>query len=447
MIAHRINRGFDIRIAGKPEATLSNADEPQKVAVLTADFLGIKPKLLVREGGRVRTGDPVFLDKNDRDTLYLSPATGRVSQVLLGERRALRRVEITLEGSEVFADLPAADLHGDRAAIVAAIKQAGLWPLIRQRPVGKIADGSRTPQAIYINGMDSEPLAADPAFACRGMAADLQVGVDLLRALCAGKICLCVRAGEQSSDFSSLNGIEQHSFAGPHPAGLVGTHIANIDPLRSDEIAWYLKAQELALLGQWQRTGQFPTHRVIAVAGTEAPSRGYFRVRNGSSLQALTGGERMEDGQRLINGTVLNGRLAPADGFLGHYAQTLTIMPSGGDQRDLFGWMLPQFGKHSASRSVWSWLMPKKEYDLDARLHGGHRAIVDIGAMQRVMPIDILPSQLIRSIQAGDIEEAMSLGLLEVTEEDMALCTFVDPCKLDVGRVIRQGLDLYETEG
>jgi Na+-transporting NADH:ubiquinone oxidoreductase subunit A len=279
------------------------------------------------------------------------------------------------------------------------------------------------------------------------MAPDLQVGVDLLKALCSGKIYLCVRGRSQSAEFDGLKGVEQHSFTGPHPSGLVGTHISCIDPLSSSEIIWYLKAQELALLGQWQRAGRFPTQRVIAVSGSEAPKRGYLRVRSGSSLDVLTGGIQMTEGQRIVNGTILNGRIAPTDGFLGQYAQTLTIIPSGAGKRDLFGWLLPQFGKHSASRSVWSWLMPKKEYALDARLNGGHRAIVDIGAMERVMPLDILPSQLIRSIQANDIEEAMSLGLLEVTEEDMALCTFVDPCKLDVGRVIRQGLDLYQAEG
>ena len=226
MISHRIYKGLDIRIAGKPEPTLRDAPEPQQVAVLTGDFLGIKPKLLVREGDRVRTGDPVFLDKNDRSTCFLSPATGRVSQVLLGKRRALRRVEITLEGEEEFADLPPADLHGDRAAIVGAIKQAGLWPMIRQRPVGKIADGGGAPKAIYINGMDSEPLAADPAFACKGAAADLQAGSEVLQSLCSGKIYLCTRTGTQCADFDSLNGMEQHSFDGPHPAGLVGTHIS-----------------------------------------------------------------------------------------------------------------------------------------------------------------------------------------------------------------------------
>ncbi len=448
MITHRIKKGFDVRLAGVAERSLKEAAEPAVVAILAKEFLSIKPKLLVREGDKVRSGDPLFMDKRDRQTMFLSPATGTVTKIFLGPRRRLRRVEVTQEGNEEFADLPAAQLDGgDRASVVAAIKAAGLWQLIRQRPVGKIANGEIEPKAIYVNAMDTEPLAADPVFATQGAAEDLQAGIAVLKALCSGKIYVTLAAGSQPAEYSGLQGVELHGFEGPHPAGLVGTHIDRIDPIRAGEAVWYLKAQELRMLGQWQRSSQFPTHRVVAVAGSQAPERGYYRVRSGAALTVLTGGKVLGDQVRIVNGTALHGTAIEADSFLGSYAQTLTALPSGGDKRDFFGWLLPNFSKQSASRSTWSWLMPRKEYDLDDRLHGGPRGIVDIGASDRVMPLDILPTQLIRSIQANDIEEALSLGLLEVTEEDLALCTFVDPSKLDFGKVIRQGLDLYETEG
>jgi Na+-transporting NADH:ubiquinone oxidoreductase subunit A len=244
-----------------------------------------------------------------------------------------------------------------------------------------------------------------------------------------------------------LKDVDVHRFEGPHPSGLVGTHIDRIAPLKDGEVAWFLKAQEAVVLGAWVLSGHYPAMRTVAVSGSGAPSRQYFRVRQGASLLTLTGGKLVSDEFRVINGTVLNGEATDADGYLGFYANTVTILPEGGDRRDLFGWALPQFGKHSASRAVMSWLLPKKTYDMDTRLHGGPRAIVNIGAWERVMPLDIHPTYLVRAIQAGDIEEALSLGLLEVTEEDVALCTFVDPCKIEVGDIIRKGLDMYEEEG
>jgi Na+-transporting NADH:ubiquinone oxidoreductase subunit A len=452
MTTHTITKGFDLRLAGRAEPKLQPAPEPARVAVETAEFPGIKPKALVKDGDPVVTGQPLFLDKLDRDLVWCSPATGRVARVELGERRFLLRVVIenaaATGGKESFADLPKP--AGDRPALVKAIKQAGLWPLFRQRPLGKLVRGEREPVAIFVNGMDSAPLAADPAFAVQGRKADLQAGVDLLQKLlpAGGKVYLSLRAaGDHQSDLRDLRGVEVHDFRGPHPSGLTGTHISRIRPLQLGEIAYTLRAQDLARLGEWARTGRYPAQTVVAAAGSEAPARGYFRVRQGALASALTGGKPLAGDVRLIDGNVLHGRAIAADGHLGWYCTGLTVIPEGTGQRDLFGWALPQFGKLSHSRSVMSWLLPKREYVVDARLHGGHRPIVNIGAWERVMPLDILPSYLVRAIQANDVEEAVKLGLLEVTEEDVALCTFVDPCKIDVGKIVRQGLDLYEKEG
>jgi Na+-transporting NADH:ubiquinone oxidoreductase subunit A len=450
MTTYTIKKGFDLRLAGRPEPTLADAVEPASVCIETAEFPGIKPKALVKDGDLVKTGQPLFLDKLDRDLVWCSPVTGKVARMDFGERRFLLRLVIDnaaqAGGKEEFAEL--AKPTGDRDAVIKAIKNAGLWPLLRQRPVGKMANSQKEPVAIFVNGMDSAPLAADPVFATQGQKAALQAGVELLQKLTKGKVYLALRAGgDHQSEVRDLKGVEVHDFQGPHPSGLVGTHISRIRPLRSGEVAWTVTLQDLARLGEWARTGRYPSKTVVALSGSAAPVRKYFRVRQSSLVASLTGGKPIPGDVRVINGTVLHGNVTPADGYLGFYNKTVTAIPEGTDQRDLFGWAVPAFGKLSWHRSVFSWLAPKKEYVVDARLNGGHRPIVNIGAWEAVTALDIHPSYLVRAIQANDVEEAVKLGLLEVTEEDVALCTFVDPCKIDVGQVIRQGLDMYEKEG
>lgn len=451
MSNHTIKAGFDIRLRGVPLPRVDQAAEPSLVGVQPSEFPDLKAKLVVKEGEQVKTGDVLFFDKKDPDTRFLSPATGQVTRVVLGQRRAPRLVEIRPAAAEDFAEI--ATVSPDEVArlgrdeLIVRIKQAGLWRLLRQRPVGKACKADSVPVAIYVNGMDTEPLAADPAVAVSGLGAELQAGIDLLGALTSGMVRLTVRGDRTVPDeFRDLQGIETHTFRGPHPAGLVGTHIHRIAPLGDGEVAWFLKAQEAAVLGAWVLSGRYPAMRTVAVVGTAAPQAQYYRVRQGAVLTTLTGGEVLGEQVRVINGTVLTGVATESEGYLGFFANTLTALPQTED-RDMFGWALPQFGKHSASRSVMSWLMPKREYTLDTRMHGGPRAIVNIGAWERVMPLDIYPTYLVRAIQANDLVEALDLGLLEVTEEDVALCTFVDPCKIEVGEVIRRGLDMYEAEG
>ena len=451
MKTHTIKRGFDIRLAGVPEAKLDPAVEPKRVGVAPPEFPDLRAKVVVAEGDEVKTGDVLFFDKTDPDVQFLSPATGTVSTVELGPRRAPQSVEITLSGDDDFATIETVDRKDlatiERGELITKLKKSGLWPLLRQRPVGKLCKADSVPAAIYVNGMDTEPLSADPAVACMGLGAELQAGVDLLRRLTEGKVYLTVNADRAVPyEFGALKGVEVHGFSGPHPAGLVGTHIFHVAPLGEGQVVWCLKAQQAAVLGAWVLGGQYPTMRTVAVSGTGAPSRQYYRVRQGAPLSTLTGGQPVEGDFRLINGTVLSGVATHSEGLLGYYANTVTVLPAGTDKRDLFGWALPQLGKYSASRSFLSGILPKREYDLDARLNGGKRAMVNIGTWDKVVPLDIYPTYLVRAIQAGDIEEALNLGLLEVTEEDVALCTFSDPCKTEVGEIIRRGLDLYEKE-
>lgn len=454
MTTHTITKGFDLRLAGGPESAFADAPEPARVILETAEFPGIKPKVLVKEGDAVKTGQPIFLDKTDRDMVWCSPVTGKVARLDFGERRFLLRVVIdnaaASGGREEFAELPKPDLSktADRDALIKAIKGAGLWQLFRQRPFGKAPNAAKVPVAIFVNGMDTAPLAADPAYAVHGRKQDVQAGIDLLKHLTPGKIYLTLRAaGDHQSELRDLRHVEVHDFRGPHPSGLVGTHISRIHPLKAGETCWALRLQDLARLGEWARTGKYPSRTVVALSGSAAPTRRYYRVRQSAEVAALTGGKALGGDVRIIDGTVLHGTAIAPDAAIGYRCTTVTVIPEGTGQRDLFGWAMPGFGKLSASRSVFNWLLPKKEYVVDARLNGGHRPMVNIGAWENVTPLDIHPSYLVRAIEANDIEEAVKLGLLEVTEEDVALCTFVDPCKIDVGSVIRTGLDLFEKEG
>ncbi|MFN3244527.1 MAG: NADH:ubiquinone reductase (Na(+)-transporting) subunit A [Planctomycetota bacterium] len=448
MTTHKIKKGFDLPLAGRPEQVLADAAEPANVALETFEFAGIKPKVLVKEGDQVETGQPVYLNKVDRDIVWCAPATGTVKAIEFGPRRFLTRVVIETAASDKrHADLPKLPQDGSREDVVKAVKGAGLWPMFKQRPLGKMPVGDVAPVAIFVNGMDTAPLAGDPCFAVQGRSADLQAGIDVLKRLTDGKVYLALRAaGDHQSEVRGLGGVEVHDFDGPHPSGLVGTHIHEIQPLKQSEVAFAVSLVDVARIGAWARTGDYPTHTVVAVSGSEAPNRQYYRVRQGASLSVLTNGGAANGDVRCINGDVLNGFVVELDGFLGFGNRTVTLMQEGTDRRDMFGWAIPQFGKKLSNHAAVNFGLDKGEYTPDARLHGGHRPIVNIGSWEKVLPLDILPTFLVRAIQAKDLEEAIKLGLLEVTEEDVALCTFVDPCKIDVGEVIRQGLDMYEKE-
>ena len=317
MTTHKIKKGFDLPLSGRPQQVLADAAEPTHVALETFEFAGIKPKVLVKEGDPVETGQPVYLNKVDRDIVWCSPATGTVKAIEFGPRRFLTRVVI-----EVAADdkphegLPKLPQGAARDDVVKAIKGAGLWPMFKQRPLGKMPVGDAAPVAIFVNGMDTAPLAADPCFSAQGRAAHVQAGVDVLRQLTDGKVYLALRAaGDHQSELRALQGVEVHDFDGPHPSGLVGTHIHEIQPLKGSEVAFAISLTDVARLGEWAQTGSYPAHTVVAVAGSEAPQAQYFRVRQGAHLSVLCGGEVLTGDVRCINGDVLSGFVADPDGL------------------------------------------------------------------------------------------------------------------------------------
>lgn len=448
---HTIRQGLDIPLSGAPNTVVADSPSPATVALRTADIIGLKFKLSVNEGESVRQGQLLCRARQYPDIVFRAPAGGRIRTIRRGNRRAIEEIVIEPDnaaGSEefrVFSDADLADVPVDE--LRAVLLDSGLWPLIMQRPFGKIARPDSNPVAVFINAVATAPLAAQPDVLLMGRETDLAFGVRALSRFSSGKTYVSVHGNRPPvPGVSALKDVDSHTFYGPHPSGCTGVHIRVIQPLKRGETAWSVRAVDAADIGLFLRTGRFPAERIIALAGSEVEAPRYYRTRSGASLRSIIEGRIVKDRPvRMINGDVLTGTRTDIDAHLGLHQSMITVIPEG-TARDFMGWGMPGFKRYSAFRTFASALMPKRPVVLDTRLHGGVRPIVNIGQWEKVFPFDIYLSHLIRAIQAGDIQEAESLGLLELAEEDVALCAFVDPSKMEVTDIIRRGLDLYEAD-
>jgi len=449
-----IKRGYDIPIGGRAEPRIEQAPPPTEMALRPVDIRGIKPRLLISPGDTVSVGTPLVEDKNDPRILLTSPAAGTISTVNRGPRRRLDEVVIEIaEGEESYVEFPARtqeeiekDLEGSVA--ISNLLKAGLWPYFRQRPFSKVAAPDDKPQAIFVSAMETEPLLGDPTIMLQDHESEFKAGMAVLPKLTEGNVYLCI-AEDPAVELTCLTNPEHatlHRFSGPHPAGSVGTHIHHIEPLRKDQVIWYLKAVDVAAIGHFFLTGRCPTERIYAVVGEGASERNYFRSRNGVPIHSLPGSQASNESMRFISGSILTGMQLEGSAFMGFYDTTLTVLPEGGERRFL-GWLAPGLKINSACRTYLSAFFQDKEYPFDTSMHAGHRAIVPIGAYEKVMALDIQPTFLIKSLIYGDLEEAERLGLLECGEEDVALCSYVCPAKTDFCGILRTSLDAYEKEG
>ena len=451
MTKHIIRQGLDIPLQGAARTVVENAPPPATVALRTADILGVKFKVVVNEGDTVQHGQVLCRSRGNPDIVFRSPASGIVREIRRGERRALREIVIDPDdalGAEIFRKFSKNDLESISVEeLVKTLLDSGLWPLIQQRPLAKIARPGLRPVAVFINAMATAPLAAQPDVLLKGREQDLALGVLALSRLSTGKTYVTKHgARPEVPGVDGLNGVELHTFFGPHPSGCPGVHIRHIQPLKRGQTAWCVNAVDAADIGSFLRTGRFPTERIVALAGSEVKDPVYFRTRSGAALASLLGG-RVEEGKalRYLDGDVLTGNLTDPASHLGMFYATITVIPEG-EKRDFMGWGMPGFGRYSTFRMFASALLPRRPVVLDTRLNGGVRSIIDIGQWQKVFPFDIHLSYLIRAVLAEDIQEAENLGLLELSEEDVALCAFVDPSKMEVTEIIRRGLDLYEAD-
>jgi Na+-transporting NADH:ubiquinone oxidoreductase subunit A len=455
MIEHNLKKGYDIKLAGKTEKVIAESENSKLYASQPTDFIGLKPRLEVEEGSRVKIGTPLYNDKLRPEIKFVSPASGKVIQINRGERRAIMEIVVESDNQDAAVDFgkhsPDELSKLDVDTIKKKLLESGLWPVIRQRPFSKIADPTATPRDIFVCAMDTAPLAADPEFLLEKEEENFQAGINILKNLTEGKIYLTVDGGRESHvpAIENAQNVEVHSFKGKHPAGNVSVHIHHIAPINVGDIVWYIYAADVVLIGKLFLSGIFPVERLVAVAGSSAKedSRKYFKTRMGVKVQSLADeGKMVDDHVRYISGNVMNGRKLSENGYLGFYDRTLTVIPDS-RKRVLFGWLAPGLKDESFSRLFLSKLIPSKEYVKDTRIHGGKRAFFQTGEYEKVLPMDILPMELVKSIMAEEIEDMLALGLLEVDEEDFALCSYICPSKIHFGTYIRQGLDVLEKEG
>ncbi|MBE6177463.1 MAG: Na(+)-translocating NADH-quinone reductase subunit A [Rikenellaceae bacterium] len=444
-----LRKGLDINLAGAAEKQLTELPLAAEYGLSPLDFEGVTPKLLVKVGDEVKAGTPLFFNKADERVLFTSPVSGVVAAINRGEKRKVLSVTVTPSKEQSYEQFPKLDLkQATREQIVEQLLKSGLWPMFVQRPYGIIANPSDQPKAIFVSAFDSAPLAPDFNFVLEQEGANLQAGIELLGRLTAGKVHLSMRA-KCEGKMAELKGAELHTFAGKHPVGNVGVQMHHIDPINKGEVAWTINIQDLAILGRFVREGKVDMHKTIALTGSEVEAPQYYRVIAGARIDSIVAGkikaQKEGDKVRLIAGNVLTGLKRSEQEFLAFYANQMTVIPEG-DKYELLGWMMPRFKKFSVSRAYFSWICPKKKFKLDTNLNGGERPFVVTGLYEQYLPMDIYPMYLLKACMAGDIDKMENLGIYEVVEEDFALCEFVDPSKIEIQQVIRDGINLMIKE-
>lgn len=442
----RIKKGLTIKLVGDAKQTTTSVAQSKVYAVQPADFHGITPKILAKEGTKVKAGEALFYSKSDERILFPSPVSGTVTEIDRGARRRVLAIKIEADAKQShknFGKQKVADL--DEAGVKNHLLAAGCWPFIKQRPYDIVANPNVAPKAIFISAYASAPLAADYSYTLQGKEEELQTAITAISKLTKGKVHVSAGANRQTP-FDSINGIELHKVSGPHPSGNVGTQIAKIDPINKGEVVWVITPQDLVVIGELFLTGKLNLTRTIAVTGSKITEPQYVTAIAGATVADVVASNIDEDNARIISGNVLSGTQVDADGFLGYYDNQITAIPEG-DDYDFFGWNRPIFDKISTSRALtFSWLLPKKKFDLNTNTNGEHRAFVVTGSYEQVFPLDIYPLQLLKAFMVKDLDEMEALGGYEVAPEDFALTEFICVSKQPHQQIIREGLDLMKEE-
>ena len=445
----RIRKGLDLPISGVPEQHVTTGASIHHVAIVGDDYVGMRPAMLVQEGDRVIKGQALFEDKKNPGVMFTAPASGTVVAIHRGERRVLQSVVIQIEGDEKreFARFNAADLATlSHDVVQTQLLESGLWTALRTRPYSKTPVPGTVPAAIFVTAIDTNPLSADPQPLILAERKAFDAGLAVLTRLTPGKVHVCQASG------GKLGGHPQgqvafNEFAGPHPAGLVGTHIHFLEPVSLTKQVWHLNYQDVIAIGKLFTTGELCAERIIAIGGPQATQPRLVRTLLGADLTALLAGETKEGENRIISGSVLSGRHATGPmAWLGRFHLQVSVVLEGRD-KELFGWVLPGAEKYSVTRTTLGHFLRHKLFNFSTSTNGGERAMVPIGNYERVMPLDILPTVLLRDLLAGDTDGAQALGCLELDEEDLALCTYVCPGKYEYGPVLREVLTRIEQEG
>lgn len=440
-----LKKGLDIRIKGEANKKLLIPTPSDIYAICPDDFQGLIPKPLLKEGDEVKAGTPVFYSKDHPEVLICSPVSGKLSLIKRGEKRKILAFEIEPSQEQLFENHPFDISKLDGQELREAMFKTGLWAFIRQRPYHIIAHPQSNPKAIFISGFDTAPLAPDMEFILEGEKENLQAGVNLLKKLINVPINVGLKKGV-ASVFENIQGIEINYFNGPHPAGNVGVQIHHINPINKGEMVWVIQPEDLAVIGRFALTGKYDVSRKIAIVGSQVKEPAYVKTIQGAKISTLCSYTTISENSRYISGNVLTGKNAGnEDGYLGFYDRMISIIPEG-NYDEFLGWAMPGINKFSMSRTFFSWLNPKKKYIIDTNFHGGERAFVMTDQYEKVVPMDILPQQLVKAAIIKDIDLLEKLGIYEVVEEDLALCEFVCTSKIEVQSIIREALDLIRSE-
>lgn len=445
-----IKKGLDIPLSGIAEKILVTLPGSSSYGVCPPDFYGAVPKMIVKSGDRVKAGSPLFYDKYNEKILYTSPVSGIVKDIVRGDKRRIMQVIIEPDGSNEYENFGPADPQAiDREKILKKILNSGLWPVMRQRPYSIVANPDQKPKAIFVSAFNSAPLAPDMDFIIQGQESIFQTGLNVLRKLTDGKVHLSTHTEKNiSRGFLDAQGVELHRFYGPHPSGNVGVQIHHIDPINKGDVVWYAGVQHVIMLGRLFEQGIYDATKIIALTGSEVLKPRYYRITSGASISDIVAPNiRQEEGlsTRIISGDVLTGTKATTSDYIGFYDDHITVIPEG-DKPELLSWIMPNFDKFSISRTFPSFLFPEKKYRLNTNLRSGERAFVISGVYEKVLPMDILPVQLIKSIMINDIDMMEKLGIYEVSPEDLALCEYVCPSKIEFQAYIKEGLEAIRRE-
>ena len=439
----KLRKGLDINLKGKAAKQKFSVKAAAQYALVPDDFVGMTPKVVVREGDKVKAGDALFVNKKQTDVKFASPVSGVVQAVVRGDRRKVLRVVVEADKDQQYVDFgqkQVASLDGD--AVVKALLEAGLFGYINQLPYAVSTTPDQKPRAVFVSALRDMPLAGDFEYELQGNEEDFQTGLTALSKV--APVYLGIGAKQTSKALTEAKDVEVNVFDGPCPAGNVGVQVNNIAPVNKGEVVWTVDPTAVIFFGRLFRTGKVDLRRLVAVAGSEITKPEYAEVLVGQPIADLLEGKlAAKDHVRIINGNPLTGRKATMDDFVGGHTSEITVIPEGDNVDEMLGWILPRTNDFSVSRSYFSWLFGKnKEYALDARVKGGERHMIMSGEYDKVLPMDIYAEYLIKAIIAGDIDRMEQLGIYEVAPEDFAVAEFVDSSKLELQHIVRQGLDM-----
>ena len=441
-----LKKGLNIRMIGEAEQVYSTIEDSKIYELKPTDFHGLIPKLTVKLGDKVKSGTILFHDKYNEKIKFCSPASGEISKIVRGPKRRIMKIEISTNNFMEYEDLSFSQNNLNREKIIDIMCSSGVWPFIRQKPFDTIANPSDTPKSIFISSFNSAPNAIDNDFALYGKEDLFQQGIDIIAKLTSGITHLNIDGySNPSKVFINAKNVQINKISGAHPAGNVGIQIHHIDPINKDDIIWYLGPQDVLTIATLFKEKKFNASRIIAVTGSQIKKPKYYRTIAGVSVRNFLKDNLKKGETRIISGDVLTGKQIDQSDGLGFYDYQITAIPEGNTSK-FMGWIMPGLDRFSASRTFLSWLMPTKKYNLNTNLNGEERAYVMTGEYEKVLPMDIYPTHLIKAIMIEDIELMENLGIYEVSTEDFALCEFVCTSKIEVQKIIRHGLDLIQKE-